>query len=263
MRSAAKSEDETGFSRVATLMEFSIVEDMIASYRYPDLRHVVIGFQSVYGMRSNGMNVLPTLSPLFRQVRTYITHYSLQRTRSNTGMMKLRPNQGSETRKAIKVYPPLPGLPSKDIPQSVTKSLVAKFDPDNSKTALVSRNNPESIKPGMVLSIFTYNNYPALTPISVFSGYLISIKRAGIETSLRLRSQVMRVGVEMRFPLYAPSIKEIRVIKKEPPKKIRRAKLFYMRTEKHDRGPVDNMVRQDRERREALERERKKMEARR
>lgn len=65
----------------------------------------------------------------------------------------------------------------------------------------------------------------------------------------------MRIGTEMRFPLFSPTIKEIRVIKETPPKKIRRAKLFYMRTEKHDRGAVDGILKSERERREVREKE--------
>lgn len=123
---------------------------------------------------------------------------------------------------------------------------------------MISRKDPKSLRPGQVLSIYAYNNYPALTPISVFSGYLIGIKRSGVESSIRLRSRVMRVGTEMRFPVFSPTIKEIKVIKETPPKKIRRAKLFYMRTEKHDKGAVDAIVKADRERKETTERTPKK-----
>lgn len=158
----------------------------------------------------------------------------------------------------IKIHAPIPGPPQKDTMQVVSDSLMSRYDPTGERQAMISRRNAKALRVGQVLSIYAYNNYPAQTPISVFSGYLIGIKRSGVESSLRLRSQVMRIGTEMRFPLFSPTIKEIRVIKDTPPKKIRRAKLFYMRTEKHDRGAVDGILKQDRERRESKEREAKR-----
>lgn len=158
----------------------------------------------------------------------------------------------------IKIHQPIPGPPQKDSMKAVSSTLLTRYDPSGERQAMISRRNNKALKVGQVLSIYAYNNYPAPTPISVFSGYLIGIKRSGVESSIRLRSQVMRIGTEMRFPLFSPTIKEIRVIKETPPKKIRRAKLFYMRTEKHDRGAVDGILRQDRERRETKEREAKR-----
>jgi large subunit ribosomal protein L19 len=144
----------------------------------------------------------------------------------------------------------------------VHTDLKGQYDADGIRTAAISRHNLQGLRPGMVLSVLAYNNYPALSPISTFSGYLIGIKRAGIESSLRLRTQVMRVGVEMRVPVFAPTIKEIRIVKREPPKKIRRAKLFYMRSGRHDKGAPDAIVKADRERRDQLAKEGKRQERR-
>ncbi|CCG81928.1 putative Mitochondrial ribosomal protein [Taphrina deformans PYCC 5710] len=136
---------------------------------------------------------------------------------------------------------------------AVSNTLLSRVDPTGERQAMISRKNSKGLRVGQALSIYAYNNYPAPTPISVFSGYLIGIKRSGVESSLRIRSRVMRIGTEMRFPVFSPTIKEIRVIKETPPKKIRRAKLFYMRDEKHDRGSVDAILKADRERREVSE----------
>lgn len=178
-------------------------------------------------------------------VRTYITTSSLARLSKSTNPVNYPPARSSK----IKIHKPLPGPPIKDSMSGVSTNLMARYDPTGERQAMISRKNPKGLRVGQVLSVQAYNNYPAARPTSVFSGYLIGIKRSGIESSLRLRGQIMRMGTEMRFPLFSPTIKEIKVIKDTPPKRIRRAKLFYMRTPKHDRGSVDGIVKSDAERR--------------
>ncbi|ORY87079.1 translation protein SH3-like domain-containing protein [Protomyces lactucae-debilis] len=194
--------------------------------------------------------------------RTYITATSLAKVKEATskhaaGLIPPHPRKNT-----IPIYAPLPGPATKDAMAKVHLDLKQQYDTTGERTLALSRRNLQGLRPGMVLSVFAYNNFPALSPVSTFSGYLIGIKRAGIESSLRLRTQVMRIGVEMRVPVYAPTIKEIRVIKREPPKKIRRAKLFYMRSGRHDKGAPDAIVKADRERREQAAREAKRQERR-
>jgi large subunit ribosomal protein L19 len=62
--------------------------------------------------------------------------------------------------------------------------------------------------------------------VSVLRGIVISRRNAGINTTFRIRRVIAGVGVEMVFPLYSPNIKEIKVVDK---RKVRRAKLFYLR----------------------------------
>lgn len=171
---------------------------------------------------------------------------------TTTSLTKFRHGSDSQPRiprSKIRIHNQLPGPTQKDTMAAVQKSLLDRFDPAGERQALIAKKR-DALRVGQVLSIYAYNNYPALTPISIFSGYLIGIKRAGIESSIRLRTRVMRIGTEMRFPLYSPTIKEIKIIKATPPKKIRRAKLFYMRDEKHDKGGVDAILKGDRDRKE-------------
>nr|POE78278.1 50s ribosomal protein l19, chloroplastic [Quercus suber] len=58
-------------------------------------------------------------------------------------------------------------------------------------------------------------------------GYIVQLK-VYLRTSdvFQLRRLVAGVGVESLFPLYSPNIKEIKVLDK---KKVRRAKLYYLR----------------------------------
>ncbi|CAD6246403.1 unnamed protein product [Miscanthus lutarioriparius] len=57
-------------------------------------------------------------------------------------------------------------------------------------------------------------------------GIVLGRRNAGINTTFRLRRLVSGVGVESVFPLYSPNIKEIKILDR---KKVRRAKLYYLR----------------------------------
>ncbi|KAG6583579.1 50S ribosomal protein L19, chloroplastic, partial [Cucurbita argyrosperma subsp. sororia] len=62
--------------------------------------------------------------------------------------------------------------------------------------------------------------------VSTLKGIVIARRNAGLNTTFRLRRLVAGVGIESLFPLYSPNIKEIMVLDK---KKVRRAKLYYLR----------------------------------
>lgn len=75
-----------------------------------------------------------------------------------------------------------------------------------------------------------------------FAGVCINIRRRGTDTAILLRGQLTRVGVEMWYKIYSPLVEGIEVVQRAT-KKARRARLTYMRTVKHDRGSVENVVR--------------------
>ena len=62
--------------------------------------------------------------------------------------------------------------------------------------------------------------------IQVFEGTVIAKKHGGIEESFTVRRVSYGVGVEKVFPLHAPSIEKVEVVRHG---KIRRAKLYYLR----------------------------------
>lgn len=81
------------------------------------------------------------------------------------------------------------------------------------------------IKPGYIIQL------KVVVPenkrrVSTLKGIVIARRNAGLNTTFRLRRLVAGVGVESLFPLYSPNIKEIKVLDK---KKVRRAKLYYLR----------------------------------
>ncbi|KAL5207974.1 hypothetical protein ABZP36_032409 [Zizania latifolia] len=61
---------------------------------------------------------------------------------------------------------------------------------------------------------------------STLKGIVIARRNCGINTTFRLRRLVAGVGVESVFPLYSPNIREIKILDR---KKVRRAKLYYLR----------------------------------
>lgn len=61
---------------------------------------------------------------------------------------------------------------------------------------------------------------------SILKGIVIARRNAGLNTTIRLRRLVAGVGVESVFPLYSPNIKEMKILDR---KKVRRAKLYYLR----------------------------------
>lgn len=62
--------------------------------------------------------------------------------------------------------------------------------------------------------------------VSLYRGIVIAKHNAGINSTFRIRRVIAGVGVEMVFPLYSPNVKEIKVVNR---RKVRRAKLYYLR----------------------------------
>ncbi|KAK0468092.1 uncharacterized protein EV420DRAFT_1635351 [Desarmillaria tabescens] len=88
---------------------------------------------------------------------------------------------------------------------------------------LFSRRSPSQVKPGSILTV-TMDHAP-----SVFTGVLLSIRRRGPDTSIVLRNILQRTGVDMQIFVNSPHVKEIKVVRKPPKGRMRRAKLFYLR----------------------------------
>ena len=64
----------------------------------------------------------------------------------------------------------------------------------------------------------------------VFEGIVIAAKHGkGISATITVRKVVEGIGVEKVFPLHSPSIDKIEVVKRS---KVRRSKLYYLRTAK-------------------------------
>jgi large subunit ribosomal protein L19 len=127
---------------------------------------------------------------------------------------------------------------SRDVPLALKqgKGLMAHLlktlpapDKQHMITTLFSRNHPDRLLPGSVLTV-TSGQAP-----TVFSGVLISIRRRGPDTSFVLRNVIQRTGVEMMFFVNSPHVQSINIVRKggagkgKGGRRMRRAKLFYLR----------------------------------
>lgn len=120
------------------------------------------------------------------------------------------------------------------------------LDPTGARTRLFDRKNPDAARVGDVLLVRQKTGDP-------FAGVCINIRRRGADTGILLRGQLTRVGVEMWFKIYSPNVESVEVVQRyvqwkksgksqRPRKRARRARLYYMRDAKHDRGSVENVV---------------------
>ncbi|KAK0382614.1 ribosomal protein L19 [Colletotrichum limetticola] len=144
---------------------------------------------------------------------------------------------GPRNKPTFAVYPPLPSirqtthknpLPSLDAAQRTT------LDPTGARTRLFDPARPDAAKVGDVLMVTTKSGEP-------FSGVCMSIRRRGVDTGILLRGQLMKVGVEMWYKIYSPTVIGIDIVWRRP-KRARRARLTYLRKPKHDMGNVDHLV---------------------
>lgn len=62
--------------------------------------------------------------------------------------------------------------------------------------------------------------------VSQVKGIVIAKRNSGFNSTFRIRRVLAGVGVEVVYPLYSPNIKEIKVISS---RRVRRAKLYYLR----------------------------------
>jgi len=118
---------------------------------------------------------------------------------------------------------------------AVTASQISVLDPTGARTRLFAKDNPECARVGDILLVRQRTGDP-------FAGVCINIRRRGTDTAILLRGQLTRVGVEMWYKIYSPLVEGIEVVQRAA-KRARRARLTYMRTVKHDRGSVENVVR--------------------
>jgi ribosomal protein L19 len=123
----------------------------------------------------------------------------------------------------------------KDPISHVASSQIALLDPTGARTRLFAKTNPECARVGDILLVRQRTGDP-------FAGVCINIRRRGVDTAILLRGQLTRVGVEMWYKIYSPLVEGIEVVQRAA-KRARRARLTYMRTVKHDRGSVENVVR--------------------
>ncbi|MFH1820470.1 MAG: 50S ribosomal protein L19 [Candidatus Nealsonbacteria bacterium] len=72
----------------------------------------------------------------------------------------------------------------------------------------------------------------------IFEGLVIARKHGkGMESTITVRKIVSGVGIEKIFPLHSPAIEKMSIVKRG---KVRRAKLYFLRTAKGKRSRLKN-----------------------
>ena len=104
------------------------------------------------------------------------------------------------------------------------------------------KSDSPDIRPGD--TVLVYKKIPAsaeaaagkkeVARIQIFEGLVIARNHGrGINSTITVRKVISGIGVEKIFPLHSPTIEKIEVSKRE---KVRRAKLYYLRTAKGKRA---------------------------
>ena len=75
--------------------------------------------------------------------------------------------------------------------------------------------------------------------IQIFEGTVIAKKHGGIEETFTVRRLSYGIGVEKVFPVHAPSIDKIEVVRHG---KVRRAKLYYLRNRVGKAAKVKELI---------------------
>lgn len=156
-------------------------------------------------------------------------------------LIPIPPGPDGPNLKKIPVVPPPRSL-AKLCPNpiaNVTQDQLKVLDPTGARARLFSETNPEAAKVGDILLVRLKSGDP-------FAGVCLVIRKRNspIDTSILLRNQLTRVGVEMWYKIYSPNVEGIEVVQRKQGKKVRRAKLYYMRKPKHDLGSVEGVVKQ-------------------
>ncbi|RAL12754.1 mitochondrial 54S ribosomal protein bL19m [Aspergillus homomorphus CBS 101889] len=137
--------------------------------------------------------------------------------------------------KKLKIVPPPPAPQCKDAVAAVTQAQLKTLDPSGKRMRLFDyRRYARSVKPGDIIRVTFKNGDP-------FAGLVLSIKLRGADTSVLLRNQLTRVGVEMSVKVFSPNVESVEIVQRSEKRK-RRARLYYMRQPRHDMGSVENLV---------------------
>ncbi len=84
------------------------------------------------------------------------------------------------------------------------------------------------MRPGDIVRVHQRIKEGDKTRVARFEGMVIARKHGnGITATFTVRKVIQEVGVERIFPLHSPLIEKIEVVSR--PKRVRRAKLYYIR----------------------------------
>lgn len=99
------------------------------------------------------------------------------------------------------------------------------------------KKNPD-IRPGDTIKVYQKIKEGDKERIQIFEGLVIARKHGkGINATITVRKVVEGIGVERIFPVHSPSVEKIEIVKSG---KVRRSKLYFLRTAKGKRAKLKN-----------------------
>src|SRR3954470_4946722 len=104
-------------------------------------------------------------------------------------------------------------------------SILQKFEQEYAAELLAKRAVPE-FGPGDTLRVHVKVSEGQRERTQAYEGVCVARKNAGVNSSFTVRKISFGEGVERVFPLYAPIVDKIEVVRHG---RVRRAKLYYLR----------------------------------
>jgi large subunit ribosomal protein L19 len=98
------------------------------------------------------------------------------------------------------------------------------------------RRDIPAFRPGDLVKVHVKVREGQRERIQVFEGVVIARRGGGLRESFTVRKVSFGVGVERTFPLHAPSIAKLEVLRHG---RVRRAKLYYLRELSGRRAKID------------------------
>ncbi|KAF9896202.1 hypothetical protein BX616_007931, partial [Lobosporangium transversale] len=123
----------------------------------------------------------------------------------------------------------------------ISKEEIKRMGADG-RSNLFNKSHPDCLRPGDVVLVETLNSMSS-DKTSTFIGVLIAMDRRGLHSNFTVRNVVLKVGVEMKYMLYSPLIKSVRIMKRG--EGFRRAKLFYLRDNPGRAFRLEGLAKQD------------------
>ena len=112
-------------------------------------------------------------------------------------------------------------------------NLIKQIEDNHLKDDLPEINSGDSVKVNVKVSEGNRER------IQTFEGVVISINGTGLSRTITVRKLSFGVGVERIFPIHAPIVDNVEIIRKG---KVRRSKLYYLR----DRVGKSAKIKEDR-----------------
>lgn len=120
----------------------------------------------------------------------------------------------------------------------MSDTLVSQFNKDQIKTDLPNTRPGDTVRIHQIIPVVAGIKSKKAKKVEkeekekvqIFEGIVLARKHGkGINSTITVRKVISGVGVEKIIPLHSPLVKKIEILKRG---KVRRAKLFYLRTAK-------------------------------